>query len=131
MKNTIAVLIILGITITQCGSDQSIAQLSKNVEFNVVGNEPFWNIKITKQGIIFKKLGEKKQTFPYIEPLSAQGRSIDKVRVYKLQGKGNDILILNQVGDCSDTMSDKNYPYSATLIMDNQVFEGCAEKKSK
>ncbi|WP_353930665.1 hypothetical protein WJM97_20735 [Okeanomitos corallinicola TIOX110] len=131
MKNIISALAIFGITATAFVSNQSFAQSSKIEEFNVVGNEPFWNIQVTKKSIVHKALGKQNQIFPYSAPLSAQGRPVNKVRVYQLRGKGNNILILNKVENCSDTMSDKKYPYSATLIMGNQVFEGCAERKFK
>ncbi|WP_016952392.1 COG3650 family protein [Anabaena sp. PCC 7108] len=129
MKNLISSIAILGIAANLLVSDQSIAKSSKIEEFTVVGNEPFWNITVTKEGIVFKLIGEKQQIFPYTAPLPAQGRPIDKVRVYQLQGKGRNILILNKVNDCSDTMSDNKYSYSAIFIMGNQVLEGCAVKK--
>jgi uncharacterized membrane protein len=96
-------------------------------EFIVRGNEPFWNITIGKKGIVYTTPDTKPRTFPYVAPIGAQGRPIENVRVYRLQG--NNILVLKQVNSCSDTMSDKNYPYSATLIMGNTVREGCAEPK--
>ena len=130
MKNIISSLTIIGITTTILVSS-SFAQTSEIEEFNVVGNEPFWDIKIEKTGIVYQALDQKTQYFPYSYPLSAQGRPIDQVRVYQLRGKRNNMLILNRVESCSDTMSEKNYPYSATLIMGNQVFDGCAERKIK
>ncbi|MBD2627223.1 COG3650 family protein [Trichormus variabilis] len=129
MRNLIFFLSILGIASNLLVSDQSIAQSSKIEEFTVVGNEPFWNITVTKRGIVYNALGKKQQTFPYTAPLSAQGRPIDKVRVYQLKGKEKNILILNRVNNCNDTMSDKKYPYSAIFIMGNKVLEGCAGKK--
>ncbi|BAS55205.1 hypothetical protein NIES2135_55270 [Leptolyngbya boryana NIES-2135] len=96
-------------------------------EFIVRGNEPFWNITIGKKGIVYTTPDTKPRTFPYVAPIGAQGRPIDNVRVYRLQG--NNILVLKKVDSCSDTMSDKNYPYAATLMMGNTVREGCAEPK--
>ncbi|WP_071190465.1 hypothetical protein [Trichormus sp. NMC-1] len=129
MKKLISSLAILGIATNLLVSDQSIAQSSKIEEFTAVGNEPFWNVTVTKRGIVYNALGEKQQRFPYTAPLSAQARSIDKVRVYQLKGKAKNLLILNKVNNCNDTMSDKKYPYSAVLIMGNRVFDGCAGKK--
>lgn len=95
--------------------------------FIVRGNEPFWNMTISKQGIVYRTPDTNPRTFPYVAPIGAQGRPIDNVRVYRLQG--NNTLVLKKTNACSDTMSDKNYPYSATLIMGNTVREGCAEVK--
>lgn len=96
-------------------------------EFIVRGNEPFWNITVSKQGIVYQTPDTKPQSFPYVAPIAAQGRPIDNVRVYRLQG--NNILVLKKTNACSDTMSDKRYPYSATWITGNTVREGCAEAK--
>ncbi|MCU0547821.1 MAG: hypothetical protein MUC48_00605 [Leptolyngbya sp. Prado105] len=121
--------------VTSLGSMMAIAktpvptQTAKSPvsEFIVRGNEPFWNVTIGKKGIVYTTPDTKPQTFPYVAPLSAQGRPVDNVRVYRL--RGNNTLVLKKVNSCSDTMSDKNYPYSATLIMGNTVREGCAEAK--
>jgi uncharacterized membrane protein len=131
MKSIISSLVILGIGATLLSADRSIAQSSKIEEFNVVGTEPFWNINISRKGIVYQAMGEKPQKFAYSAPLSAQARPVDKVRVYRFGWKNNNILMLNKVGNCSDGMSDKKYPYAAILMMGNRVVEGCAEKKSQ
>jgi uncharacterized membrane protein len=95
--------------------------------FRVVGTEPFWNMTIDKNGIVYKTPDSKGRSFPYVAPLAAQGREAEYVRVYRLQG--NNMLVLKRVNNCSDTMSDKIYPYSATLVLGNTVREGCAEAK--
>jgi uncharacterized membrane protein len=129
MKKVIFSLSKLVIITVILASEQCIAnQVTSSEEFIVVGNEPFWNVSVNKKEIIYKSADRKQQDFPYVAPLTAQGRPIDKVRVYRFKGEKN-ILILNKVGNCNDTMSEKIYPYSATLIMGNQVLEGCAERK--
>lgn len=102
---------------------------SKIDEFTSVGTEPFWNVSVSKSGIVYSSPNAKKQTFPYVTPIKAAGRTADIVRVYRLQGKPNSMLIIKKESTCSDGMSDKQYPYSATLILNNTVLEGCAEKK--
>jgi len=96
--------------------------------FNVVGTEPFWNITIDKTGITYSTPDTQKMTFPSAAPLSAEGRPAQKVRVYRLQGQTSGNLVIRQ-GACSDSMSDRKYDYSATLILGNTVKEGCAFKK--
>ncbi|MBW4523805.1 MAG: hypothetical protein KME18_01225 [Phormidium tanganyikae FI6-MK23] len=96
--------------------------------FTVVGNEPFWSVAIDKSGITYSTPEPQKITFPYVAPLSAQGRPADNVRVYRLQGRSNGTLMIRK-GECSDTMSDRKYGYSATLVLGNTVKEGCAIKK--
>ncbi|BAY88093.1 hypothetical protein NIES3275_00680 [Microchaete diplosiphon NIES-3275] len=120
----------LGITLLSMYSNHLVvAQNSKSEEFIARGTEPFWSVTVGKSAIIYSSPDKPKQTFPYIKPLTAQGRPADLVRVYRLKNRINSILIIKQVDTCSDGMSDKNYPYSAIFILGNQVFEGCAEKK--
>jgi uncharacterized membrane protein len=101
----------------------------RSEEFRVVGTEPFWGMSISKRGIVYSTPESRPRSFPYVAPMSAQGRPADVVRVYRLQSKPNTLLVINKVAICSDGMSDKQYPYSATLILDNTVRQGCAEKK--
>ncbi|KAF3885327.1 MULTISPECIES: COG3650 family protein [Nostocales] len=144
MKILISGVLFLGLTSPFLASARSVANqstlsiknnhhyISQNAvaeRFNVVGTEPFWNVSVSKSGIVYSSPEVKKQTFPYVAPLKAAGRPDDLVRVYQLKGKGNNTLILKKVDKCSDGMSDKDYPYSATLILGTKVLEGCAEKK--
>ena len=109
-------------------SSLTIAQNSAE-SFNVVGTEPFWNVKINRNGIVYSSPQVRERKYPYSVPLKAQGRPSDLVRVYQLRGQQSGTLILRKVSSCSDGMSDKVYPYNATLMFGNQVFDGCAEKK--
>jgi uncharacterized membrane protein len=100
-------------------------------EFQAFGTEPFWSVKVSHTGIVYYSFDRgEKQTFPYVIPLSADGRLPDTVRVYKLQNNSNTMLIIRKVDACSDGMSDNLYPYSALFIQRDMVLEGCAEKSS-
>lgn len=138
MKSIISCVILLQLSAILLISNRSfandapplIAQNNTKIdEFNIVGTEPFWNVTVSKSGIVYSSPNAKKQTFPYVTPIKAAGRTADIVRVYRLQGKPNSMLIIKKESTCSDGMSDKQYPYSATLILNNTVLEGCAEKK--
>ncbi|MDM9381220.1 hypothetical protein QUB80_10945 [Chlorogloeopsis sp. ULAP01] len=108
----------------------AIAGNNANVEeFISRGTEPFWSVTVTQGGIVYSSPDTRKLTFPYVAPLTAAGRPTDLVRVYRLTGKGNNMLMIKKVDNCSDGMSDNNYPYSATLILGDRVLEGCAERK--
>ena len=97
-------------------------------ELNARGTEPFWSVTVNKSGIVYSSPSNKKQTFPYVTPHSAAGRTPETVRVYRLLS-GNHTLVIKKQSACSDGMSDKEYPYSATFIMNNTVLDGCAESK--
>jgi uncharacterized membrane protein len=138
MKSIISCVILLQLSAILLISNRSfandapplIAQNNTKIdEFNIVGTEPFWNVTVSKSGIVYSSPNAKKQTFPYVTPIKAVGRTADIVRVYRLQGKPNSMLIIKKESTCSDGMSDKQYPYSVTLILNNTVLEGCAEKK--
>ncbi|MFN6566253.1 hypothetical protein [Dendronalium sp. ChiSLP03b] len=137
MKALVSCLILLGFGASLMADSPStansnsliVAETASSENFIARGTEPFWSITISKQGIVYSTPDVKKQTFPYVTPLKAQGRPADLVRVYRLRGRGNNTLILKKVSVCSDGMSDKNYPYSAIFIRDNMVLEGCAEQQ--
>ncbi|BAY22278.1 hypothetical protein NIES2100_20410 [Calothrix sp. NIES-2100] len=120
----------LGMTLLLMNSNNLVvAETADNEEFIASGTEPFWSITVSKRAIVYSSPDKPKQTFPYVTPLSASGRPANLVRVYRLKGTGNNILIIRQVSACSDGMSDKNYSYSATAILGNVVLDGCAQKK--
>jgi uncharacterized membrane protein len=102
---------------------------STGEEFIVRGTEPFWAVTVSRRGIVYTAPDTKPQSFPYVAPIAAQGRPLDLVRVYRLQGPANHLLIIKKEKACSDGMSDRQYPYSATLVLGNTVREGCAEKQ--
>jgi uncharacterized membrane protein len=141
MRNLIYCVVLLGFSATllignvSVVNNQVLSRSSttlasiKTEEFISRGTEPFWNVTVSKNGIVYSSPDVKKQTFPYIAPMKAAGRPADLVRVYPLKGKTNSMLIIKKVSVCSDGMSDKEYPYSATVILGNTVLEGCAEKK--
>jgi uncharacterized membrane protein len=138
IPNGISYVIILGLGAILVTTNSSFANgalplMAQNTtkidEFTSVGTEPFWNVTVSKSGIVYSSPNAKKQTFPYVTPIKATGRTADIVRVYRLQGKPNSTLIIKKESTCRDGMSDKQYPYSVTFILDNTVLEGCAQKK--
>lgn len=107
-----------------------ISAVPANVEeFIVRGTEPFWSVSVSRSGIVYSAPETNNRRYPYTAPITASSRPNDLVRVYRLNGKPNGLLVLKKVSACSDGMSDRVYPYDATLILGNQVLEGCAEKK--
>lgn len=98
-------------------------------EFTVGGTEPFWNVTVSRSGIVYSAPDSNNRRYPYTAPITASGRPADLVRVYRLSGQPNSMLIIKKADACSDGMSDNVYPYDATLILGNRVLEGCAQKK--
>ncbi|WP_456057562.1 COG3650 family protein [Aerosakkonema funiforme] len=107
-----------------------IAQNTANSqEFIARGTEPFWNVTVNRRGIVYSTPEVRNRRYPYTAPLAAMGRPADLVRVYRLNGQPSGVLVIKKVNACSDGMSDNVYPYDATLILGNQVMEGCAQKR--
>jgi uncharacterized membrane protein len=94
--------------------------------FSGGGTEPFWGIEVSPKGITYTSINGPKTVFPYVRPLKASGQMEDSLRLYKLRG-GNTLII--QRNTCSDGMSDNTYNYSVIMVLQNQVFTGCATKK--
>ncbi|WP_413167295.1 COG3650 family protein [Capilliphycus salinus ALCB114379] len=124
-------IILLGLGVGNLGSTlhSSYADNTPAEGFIALGTEPFWNVKVTGDEIVFSSPTIDEQKYPYSEPMTGLGRPADVVRVYPLQGNPNGFLILKQDKSCSDGMSDNVYPYSATVIRGSEVLEGCAKKR--
>ncbi|MFB2918173.1 MULTISPECIES: COG3650 family protein [Aerosakkonema] len=107
-----------------------ISQTTPNAEeFIARGTEPFWNVTVNRRGIVYSTPDVRNRRYPYTAPLTAMGRPADLVRVYRLNGQPSGVLVIKKVDSCSDGMSDNVYPYDATLILGNQVLEGCAQRR--
>lgn len=141
MKTVIFCTLLLGLTScvpanssnnnnNQLISDNHTNNTTDNQEFRVFGTEPFWSVDVSLNGITYNSLAEpdRKQTFPYVTPLAADGRFLETVRVYRLGEQNDTLLIIRKVDSCSDGMSDNLYPYSGLFIRGDMVLEGCADK---
>lgn len=93
----------------------------------LIGTEPFWNISVSEDKIVYTQMEGKAVEFPYNIPDPSKN---ENERVYRtVNGKGTiRIQLLKQ--DCSDGMSDKVYPYKALVEMTqmNKItkISGCA-----
>ncbi len=93
-------------------------------EAQATGTEPFWNATVTPKGIVYST-PESKVTFPYAKAIQAQGRVEDTTFVYNLKkGRQQGVLVFNKTV-CNDGMSDREYEYRTTLVLNNQVRAGC------
>jgi uncharacterized membrane protein len=111
------------------------------------GTEPFWVAKLSDTQVIFALSGGgRRMIYPKPRYTPAAGASIDFVRsVRATRGKSTVLaFIVNEalmkVADkrgnapsdpdsyrayCSDGMSDRGYPLSIYLIVDDNVYTGC------
>ena len=93
--------------------------------FRATGNEPFWNLTVSRRGLVFTRMGDDSRTlFPYSPPTF-----LDRQVVYRSQTGGNSpktlVVRLEEIG-CRDTMADADFSFRATIEIDDQTLAGCA-----
>ncbi len=97
-------------------------------ELMASGNEPFWNVQVSADGIVLARMGEDDIVFPYSQPRVADGR-----RVYSSSVEApaaHEIEIVVEEEPCSDTMSGARFTHVAAVTLDGQLFNGCARLAS-
>jgi uncharacterized membrane protein len=105
---------------------QPFSGIAASETIRFTGTEPFWG-------------GESSgDTLTYTTPENQSGEAI---RVKRFAGRGGVSLsgemrgqpfdLTVTPGDCSDGMSDRTYPYAATLRLGSETRQGCAWTKTK
>lgn len=109
---------------------QSFDAVAPDATINLVGNEPFWSIEIKSES------GDILAT--YATPDTPDGIAIPVERFAgnnglgfsgKLEGEALQIAVTP--GECSDGMSDRTYPYTATIGIGDQTLMGCGYTDSE
>ena len=92
-------------------------------DFDAVGTEPFWNLKIRAASMTLARPDHPDVTTanPGVRADGDQGVWDGTV--------GEQRLVLRLTpGDCSDDMSDRRYGYAAEVWIDGETLRGCASK---
>jgi len=93
--------------------------------FRASGNEPFWNLEISKLGLSFSEMGQDGRTlYPYSSP-TFFGEQI----IYRSQIRGHSprtIVVRLEEQPCSDSMGDARFSFSASVRIDDRTLNGCA-----
>lgn len=84
------------------------------------GNEPFWAMKIARDGMVFSRPAE-----PDVRYDGSVRSAGAHVATWTAPGVGGPRVTL-KVEPCSDGMSDMKYPMSATVEGEGEVLRGCA-----
>lgn len=90
--------------------------------FRALGTEPFWAVHVSEGKL------------RYMTPEDQEGRQID---IQREQTEGDELALTGTlegealtlsvtVEPCSDGMSDRNYPFAATLRLGEATLNGCA-----
>lgn len=93
--------------------------------FRASGNEPFWNLEISKRGLVFSRLGqEERLRFPYSPPTFFGEQIIYRSRVRGMTPRN--LVARLEPEPCTDSMADAVFSYSAWIQIDGQDLRGCA-----
>lgn len=92
------------------------------------GTEPFWGIEVSQSKIsYYDPVVDKKKIYKITHKLTPVGASTD----WGVIVKSKQLAIATiRPSKCSDGMSEHNYPYEVTFLLnDSTVLMGCCEKK--
>lgn len=92
-------------------------------DFDAVGTEPFWNVKVRAGGLTLARPDHPETT------TANPGVRIDGEQGVWDGTAGERRLVLRLTpGECSDGMSDRRYGYAAEVWVDGETLKGCAGK---
>lgn len=101
------------------------AEIDESATISLLGTEPFWSLDIAPQ--------EDAYEARYSTPDNIDGTAFAVTRFAGNNGLGFSGELGGQPvqasitpGQCSDAMSDRTYPYVATLAIDGTTLLGCA-----
>lgn len=87
----------------------------------VSGNEPFWNVTISAQGLILQRPDEPPLAVPYLEEQLPEGRLY-----FSSEANGQSLSLWLAPQRCQDDMSGAIRHLRAELRLKDQRFTGCA-----
>lgn len=98
--------------------------ISPDASIRLSGTEPFWGLSIEPVGDGYEAR--------YITPDNIDGSVFPVARFAGNNGlgfsgelNGAQMQVTVTPGDCSDGMSDRTYPYVATIALGDDLLEGC------
>jgi heat shock protein HslJ/uncharacterized lipoprotein YbaY len=103
-----------GTTYPEC-----IAAGAEEERFRARGNEPFWNLEMTRSTLTFRTLEGSPITLPSPRPELVSGG-----RRYAARGDGHEITATVTDRVCADDMSGMPYPSSVTAVVDGKEYRG-------
>ena len=98
----------------------------KDILFRASGNEPFWNVQISENNIVFSEMGKPHLTFPYAHPEVSDDRWVFVSKIKK--PTQHDIQISITEKRCADTMSGEHFSFTAQVSFDGLKYVGCARE---
>ncbi|PTS88999.1 MULTISPECIES: COG3650 family protein [unclassified Caulobacter] len=92
-------------------------------DFDVVGTEPFWSVKIRASGLVLTRPDqpERRQSNPGVRLDGVQG-------IWDSSAGEARLVVRLTPGACGDGMSDRVYRYFAEVWIDGETRRGCADR---
>ncbi len=91
------------------------------------GQEPPWQITISKNEIVFRLgYGNDKTIYPYHDPVIDKETKTFKSSLSDVLGE-NSITIIVTASQCFDVMTGDKYNYSVQVVNDEKIYFGCGE----
>lgn len=92
-------------------------------DFDALGTEPFWSVKIRAGGLTFSRPDHQDAIAPGVS-LKVEGET----GVFDAVGGGRHVVLRLTPGECSDGMSDRRYAYFAEVRTGEERLKGCAAR---
>lgn len=108
------------------GAEQTAG--TQEIHYRVSGNEPFWSLTIGRPYSTYRSMEGDSISFAYRAPQQAAGRQAGWTQLFAL-GEENWLLLRKGNSPCSDGMSDREHEYTATLWLNGQLLDGCANSQ--
>ena len=114
-------------TATTTKPSTSTKPASPTTVMKCTGTEPFWNLEITDKQLKVKMMDGPRYVVPVsFRQTSANNRTIAVIA--GANGTNSAQTFLQKTDNCSDGMSDTNYPYAITGVVNGrQVISGCCK----
>ncbi|MCH2486757.1 MAG: hypothetical protein MK010_03305 [Erythrobacter sp.] len=90
------------------------------------GTEPFWNAQIESGTMRYSTMEDQEGTTFPVERFAGNNGLAFSGRTPGENASGISVDVAVTPGECSDGMSDRSYPFVATLVVGSETRRGCA-----
>lgn len=110
-----------GAGVPDAETQAALAHITANETVHFVGTEPFWGGQIKGGGLTYTTPENQAGTTIPVERFSGLGGF-----AYSGTLDGSTLDMMVTLGECSDGMSDRTYPFIVTLKIAGETRQGCA-----
>lgn len=89
--------------------------------FRALGTEPFWALHVSDERMRYSTPEDQEgQSVPFTREVAA-----DREVMLKAELDGKPLVLTGRIAECSDGMSDREYPFTVELRIGNEIRKGC------